>query len=109
MPYLSLLRCSAVWPFDITHQLTHTPDHLLCQVSPLYEAIMAGGGPQEVPGGGAVPLGGTATDRALRVVPKQGFVSAHQLHLAAALSGKDRVRRQSVLGEGGWGCRRRTW
>jgi hypothetical protein len=74
-----------------------------CQVSPLYEAIMAGGGPQEVPGGGAVPLGGTATDRALRVVPKQGFVSAHQLHLAAALSGKDRVRPREGWLEGGGG------
>ena len=55
---------------------------------------MLASGPHEVAGGAGASLGRTAMDSMLRVIPKPGHVSAHQLHLAAAISGRDQV---------GWG------
>jgi hypothetical protein len=73
---------------------------VFCQVVPLFESVMLTSGPQEVLGGAGASLGRTAMDSMLRVIPKPGHVSAHQLHLAAAISGRDQVGVKEGQGKG---------
>jgi hypothetical protein len=70
----------------------------LAQVLPEFESVMAAHGPQEVPGSAGNTLGRTQTDALLRVVPKPPYVSIHQLHLAATVSGQEQVRAAAAVG-----------
>ena len=87
------VQATAVFPID------GGAAHALAQVLPEFESVMLAHGPQEVPGAAGASLGRTQTDAALRVAPRPPRgATAHQLHLAAALSGQEQARASPASG-----------